>query len=408
MVDPPKIGFEVEHGEIERRPLDFISTVAVVEELAHPLTVRGSLRLEVGVGGPVGVEGQHDLDEQVGVHRGIGGVGLGEPTAKVGGAVGGDAVALAVGTLAGFLAGEFDQSVTFEASEGGVDLAVPHGLEVPEPAVPGSLEVIAMAGFAFEEPEEGVCRAHPWSMPQCSSLPVYLYGILAGMAGIEARDVTKHFVRGDTVVAALGGVSLQVEPGEAVAVAGPSGAGKSTLLHLLGAMDKPTSGTVLVDDVDTSGLGERDLTVLRRRKLGFVFQFFHLLPSLSSVDNVAVPLLLDGTPVREARRAAEEVLRAVGLADRLDHRPSELSGGELQRAAIARALVSDPPIVLADEPTGNLDSTTGAEVMTVLLEATEGVGRSLVVVTHDPAVAERCGRMLTVRDGLLAEAALRS
>lgn len=224
------------------------------------------------------------------------------------------------------------------------------------------------------------------------------------MAGIEARNVTKEYVRGDTVVTALSDVSLRVEQGEAVAVVGPSGAGKSTLLHLVGAMDQPTSGTVLVDDVDTSGLGERELSELRRRSLGFVFQFFHLLPSLSSVDNVAVPLLLDGAPVRKARRVAEAMLGTVGLADRLEHRPSELSGGELQRAAIARALVSDPPIVLADEPTGNLDSATGAEVMTVLLEATEAVGRSLVVVTHDPGVAQRCGRMLTVRDGRIADA----
>lgn len=408
MVDPSKICLEVEHGEVERRPLDLVGTVSVFEELAHPLTVRCSLRLEVGVGGLVGVEGQHDLDEQLGVDRGIRWVGFSKPTVKVGRAVRGDAVALAVGALAGFLAGELDEPVTFEASEGGVHLAVPHGLEVPESAVPGSLEVVAVARFAFEEPEEGVCRAHTWSMPQASSLLVYPYGILDRMAGIEARNVTKEFVRGDTVVAALGGVSLQVAHGEAVAVVGPSGAGKSTLLHLLGAMDRPTSGTVLVDGIDTSGLGERELTVLRRRKLGFVFQFFHLLPSLSSVDNVAVPLLLDGTPVREARRAAEEVLEAVGLADRIDHRPGELSGGELQRAAIARALVSDPPIVLADEPTGNLDSTTGAEVMTVLLEATQGAGRSLVVVTHDPAVAERCGRVLTVRDGRLADATVGS
>lgn len=221
------------------------------------------------------------------------------------------------------------------------------------------------------------------------------------MSVLEAVQVTKSFHRGAATVDALTGVSLTVAAGESVAVVGASGAGKSTLLHLLGVMDRPTSGSILVEGVDTGTLAEHDLTVLRRRSLGFVFQFFHLLPALSALDNVAVPALLDGISVRHARREARAALEQVGLAGRADHRPAELSGGELQRAAVARALMGGPVAVLADEPTGNLDSATSAEVLGVLRACTTAAGRSLVLVTHDPAVAATCDRTETVEDGAL-------
>jgi putative ABC transport system ATP-binding protein len=220
---------------------------------------------------------------------------------------------------------------------------------------------------------------------------------------LEARDVVKTFVRGGTEVSALAGVSLTVEAGEAVAITGPSGAGKSTLLHLLGAMDRPTSGSVRIDGRDTAAMSDQELTVLRRRTVGFVFQFFHLLPALSALDNVAVPALLDGTAIRAARRRAADVLATVGMAGRAEHRPAELSGGELQRVAIARALLCDPAVVLADEPTGNLDTATGTGVLEVLRGCTVDAGRTLVLVSHDPIVAESAHRVLALRDGVIAD-----
>ena len=215
------------------------------------------------------------------------------------------------------------------------------------------------------------------------------------MTVISAVGVDKRL----GAVLALHDVSIEVAAGESVAITGPSGAGKSTLLHLLGAMDRPSSGRVVVDGVDTSGAGDEALTLLRRQRLGFVFQFFHLLPTLGALDNVAVPAILDGTGVRRARQDARASLGRVGLGHRLAHRPTELSGGEQQRVAIARALAGDPVVVLADEPTGNLDSATSAEVLDLLRHATVEDGRSLVLVSHDPTVAATADRVVALRDG---------
>lgn len=219
------------------------------------------------------------------------------------------------------------------------------------------------------------------------------------MSIVETHDLVKEFRRGADPVRALDGVNLAVAGGEFVAVTGASGAGKSTLLHLLGGLDRPTAGRVLVDGAELGGLSDDELAELRRRRLGFVFQFFHLLPTLTAWENVAVPRLLDGVPLRRTRARALELLEQVGLADRAEHRPSELSGGEMQRTALARALVADPRIVLADEPTGNLDSKTGAEILDLLGDLVGHDGRTVVMVTHDPDAAGRADRVVHLVDG---------
>ncbi|MCC6739113.1 MAG: ABC transporter ATP-binding protein [Planctomycetia bacterium] len=218
---------------------------------------------------------------------------------------------------------------------------------------------------------------------------------------IEFRDVRKVYTQGTREVRALDGLTLEVPRGDFLAVMGPSGSGKSTFLHLSGGLDLPTSGSVVVDGQDTSKLGDDGLTLLRRRRIGFVFQFFNLMPSLRVVENIALPLMLDHRALSDALPKAEALLARVGLAARRDHFPDELSGGEMQRVAIARALVIDPALLLADEPTGNLDSATGRGILELLKEVAEKEGRTIVMVTHDESAAAWAKRTVRLRDGKL-------
>ena len=222
---------------------------------------------------------------------------------------------------------------------------------------------------------------------------------------LELRAVERHYRRGEEVVTALGGVDLSVRPGELLAVLGRSGSGKSTLLHIAGGLDTPDSGTVMVAGVEISAMPAAARARLRRRSIGFVFQFFHLLPSLSVSENVELPLLVErarSSRDRASRDRAAAMLDAVGLAHRARHLPGELSGGEMQRVAVARALVTQPALVLADEPTGNLDSVTGASVLDLLTSHVREMGAALVMATHDPAAAACADRAVELSDGRLA------
>jgi lipoprotein-releasing system ATP-binding protein len=219
---------------------------------------------------------------------------------------------------------------------------------------------------------------------------------------LEARDVHKSFRQGPVVLQVLQGITFTVAPGERVAVVGASGSGKTTLLQILGGLDPPTSGVVRIAGRDIHSLGEGERGVLRNQALGFVYQFHHLLPEFSALENVAMPLLVRRARVSEARAAARELLGRVGLGERLDHRPHQLSGGERQRAAVARALVTQPRIVLADEPTGNLDGRNAESVFALMLELNRERGTSLVVVTHDTRLAARMERIHELDGGTLA------
>jgi putative ABC transport system ATP-binding protein len=223
------------------------------------------------------------------------------------------------------------------------------------------------------------------------------------MSTVEAEGLTKKYGRGDTAVTALDQVNLQIASGEFVSVMGPSGCGKSTLLHLLGGLDRPTSGRVILDGKDTSQLSDEKLTELRRKQMGFIFQFFNLIPVLNALENVSLPLVLDGMKKAEASEKAEEWLHRVGLDDRLDHRPDQLSGGQQQRVAIARALVSDPALILADEPTGNLDSRASDEVAGWLRKVVDHYGRAILMVTHDPRIAAYSDRIIFLKDGTIVD-----
>jgi ABC-type lipoprotein export system ATPase subunit len=216
---------------------------------------------------------------------------------------------------------------------------------------------------------------------------------------LRLEGVRKAFRRGREEVVALDGVDLTLGPGEFLALVGPSGSGKSTLLHLAGGLDRPDAGRVLLDERDLSTLSAGDRAQLRRRQVGFVFQFFHLIPTLTVAENVELPLVLDGK--RNTNGRVEEMLERVGLSGRADHLPGELSGGEMQRTAIARALAAKPRLILADEPTGNLDSATGAEILDVLCDQVDAEGTALLMVTHDQGAASRAQRMLSLRDGHL-------
>jgi lipoprotein-releasing system ATP-binding protein len=220
-------------------------------------------------------------------------------------------------------------------------------------------------------------------------------------AVLEARDVQKSFTQGPVTLQVLQGVMLAVDPGERIAIVGASGSGKTTLLQILGGLDQPSSGHVLVDGQDIHALSEDARGRLRNRALGFVYQFHHLLPEFSALENVAMPLLVRRTAVSEARDQACEILERVGLGGRLDHRPYQLSGGERQRAAVARALVTGPKILLADEPTGNLDGTNAESVFELMLELNRERGTSLVIVTHDLRLANRMERIYEIRSGRL-------
>jgi putative ABC transport system ATP-binding protein len=220
---------------------------------------------------------------------------------------------------------------------------------------------------------------------------------------VAVEDVTREYRLEGVTVPALRGVSIEVPQGQFAAVMGPSGSGKSTLMHLLGGLDRPTTGRLLLGGRDVSSLSPADLARLRNRVIGFVFQSFHLLARTSARDNVALPLIYRGVRRTERRRLAAEALERVGLAHRMDHRPNQLSGGEQQRVAIARALVTGPSVLLADEPTGNLDSASGEAVLALLEELNAERGVALAVVTHDAAVAARARRQIRMRDGLVVD-----
>ncbi len=217
---------------------------------------------------------------------------------------------------------------------------------------------------------------------------------------IEMLGITKVYDTGKIKVEALRGIELVVDQGEFVAVVGPSGSGKSTLLNLIGCLDTPTGGSYMIGGEAVAGLDRDQLADVRNRRVGFVFQNFNLLPQLTALENVEMPMLFGGVGRRERRRRAKDHLERVGLGDRVEHRPTELSGGQMQRVAIARALAMEPDIVLADEPTGNLDTGSGSDVMSLLTELW-GQGRTLVVVTHDKTLASRAGRVIEIRDGLV-------
>lgn len=220
---------------------------------------------------------------------------------------------------------------------------------------------------------------------------------------IQVRGLTKIYGQGRTAVKALDDIDLTIERGEFVAIMGPSGSGKSTLLNLIGALDHPTSGEVLLYDQEITAQKESELYLIRRKKIGFVFQAFHLSPALNALDNVLLPALPDGISAQRRARATE-LLERVGLGQRLKRRPGELSAGERQRVALARAMVMDPEIVLADEPTGNLDSATGAEVIRLIAEINQQFNKTFVLVTHDPRVANNSHRVIYLRDGRLCTA----
>jgi putative ABC transport system ATP-binding protein len=232
-------------------------------------------------------------------------------------------------------------------------------------------------------------------MPSPTSAP----STAATGAAVTARGLTRIYGEGETAVHALRGVDLDVEPGRLTAVMGPSGSGKSTLMHLLAGLDRPDGGTVSIAGVDVGGLDDQGLTALRREHIGFVFQFFNLLPMLTARENILLPLEIAGRKADEAW--LDELITKVGLTDRLSHRPSELSGGQQQRVAVARALAGRPTVVFADEPTGNLDSATSGEILTLLRDAVDGFGQTTVMVTHDPRAAGIADRVLHLSDGTI-------
>ncbi|HEX5713892.1 MAG TPA: ABC transporter ATP-binding protein [Solirubrobacterales bacterium] len=218
---------------------------------------------------------------------------------------------------------------------------------------------------------------------------------------VVATDLTRRYGEGDAAVDALAGVSTGFERDRFTAIMGPSGSGKSTLMHILAGLDKPTSGTVELDGTEITGLDDGELTKLRRDKLGFVFQFFNLLPVLTAEENLVLPLSIAGR--KPDQQWVEQLIGTVGLADRRTHRPAELSGGQQQRVAVARALVSKPAVVFADEPTGNLDSKASAGVLTLLRQSVDEFGQTVIMVTHDPAAAAHADRLITLRDGKIVQ-----
>ena len=222
-------------------------------------------------------------------------------------------------------------------------------------------------------------------------------------AAVEGRHIIKNFRLGDTVTEVLRDVSLRVMPGEFVSIMGPSGSGKSTLLYILGGLDTPTGGRVLLNGTDISSFGDEKMSVLRRRYIGFVFQFYNLIPNLNVEENIMLPLLLDGQKMERCTDRLDQILEMVGLSDRRRHTPRELSGGQQQRVAIARALIGNPGILFADEPTGNLDTKAGADIMSLLREINRSTGQTIIMVTHSPEAAQSSSRIITVRDGRIVQ-----
>ena len=218
---------------------------------------------------------------------------------------------------------------------------------------------------------------------------------------VSARDVTRVYGQGETAVQALRGITLDIPRGQFTAIMGPSGSGKSTLMHILAGLDKPTSGTVSIDGMEITTMSDQQLTLLRRKHVGFIFQFFNLLPMLTAEENITLPLDLAGEKPDKAW--VEEILGKVGLSERRKHRPSELSGGQQQRVAVARALISRPTVLFADEPTGNLDSKTGEEILNLLRDSVDSYGQTTVMVTHEPRAAAMADRVLFLADGLIVK-----
>ncbi len=220
---------------------------------------------------------------------------------------------------------------------------------------------------------------------------------------VSTENLTRVYGSGETTITALDQVNLNIRAGEFLAVMGPSGCGKSTLLHLIGGLDRPTAGMIRIDDQDITRLDDDALTALRRRRIGFIFQFFNLIPVLTALENTALPLLLDGVSIAETRNRAAQWLERLGMGDRLTHRPDQLSGGQQQRVAIARALITEPALVLADEPTGNLDTRAGDEIASLLRRIVSEWGRTVMMVTHDPRIAAYADRIIFLKDGRLVD-----
>ena len=223
------------------------------------------------------------------------------------------------------------------------------------------------------------------------------------MAILETSHLIKQYQMGKVTVNALDGVDFNVAKGEFVAIMGPSGSGKSTLMYMLGGLDKPSDGEVTLAGKKLSVLSDHNTTIVRRRNVGFVFQFYNLLPTLTAEENIALPLLIDGKHIKDYRAKLDQLLELVGLTDRRHHKPDQLSGGQQQRVAIARALITDPAIVLADEPTGNLDSKSGDEIIALFERLNQDQGMTVIMVTHDPDLAARCQRTIRLRDGLVSD-----
>jgi putative ABC transport system ATP-binding protein len=220
---------------------------------------------------------------------------------------------------------------------------------------------------------------------------------------VEIRNLSKYYRRGEQIIPVLADINLDIELGDFVALMGPSGSGKTTLLNLIAGIDKPSSGTIKVGGVDIARLSERDLAAWRASHVGFIFQFYNLMPVLTAFENIELPLLLSNLSRRERRERAGIALSLVGLADRADHRPNELSGGQQQRVAIARALITDPTLIVADEPTGDLDRTTGEEILSLIDQLNRELGKTILIVTHDPKSAEKARRLIHLEKGVLAD-----
>lgn len=224
---------------------------------------------------------------------------------------------------------------------------------------------------------------------------------ITGNIAIEGKNIVKDFELGNTMTRVLKDVSIKVLKGEFVSIMGQSGSGKSTLLYILGGLDTPTRGTVTMNGIDISKFNDEKMSKIRRQKIGFVFQFYNLIPNLNVEENIMLPLLLDGKKTRDYRKQLDEILEVVGLTDRRKHTPRELSGGQQQRVAIARALIGSPEILFADEPTGNLDSATGAEIMDLLRAINQNSGQTILMVTHSPEAAKSSNRVIMVKDGMI-------